>query len=141
MSGNDECPSGNFGDVSQLTNWVLDSEATCHITPEVSYFIPGLLEDTEKHIEVADGHHVTEKQNGQALVKMCKKNRNPFIATLHNLLLAPGFCNRLFSIITLLNSVHTCLIQKGFCMVYFGAKNIRLNYHISHKGNTHFFEK
>ena len=64
MSGNDECPSGNFGDVSQLTNWVLDSEATCHMTPEVSDFIPCLLEDAYKYIEVADGNHVTAKQKG-----------------------------------------------------------------------------
>ena len=41
MSVNDECPSGNFGDSSQLTNWILDSGAMCHIKPEVSDFIPG----------------------------------------------------------------------------------------------------
>ena len=40
MSSNDEFLSGNFGDSSQLTNWILDSRATCHMTPEVSYFIP-----------------------------------------------------------------------------------------------------
>ena len=61
MSGNDECLSGNFGDSSQLTNWILDSGATCNMKPEVSYFIPGLLEDKDKHIEVAEGHHVTAK--------------------------------------------------------------------------------
>ena len=31
-------------------------------------------------------------------------------------------CNKLFSIIMLLNSGHTCLFYKGFCTVYFGAK-------------------
>ena len=30
MSGNDECPRENFGDSSQLTNWILDSRSTCH---------------------------------------------------------------------------------------------------------------
>ena len=62
MSGNDECPSGNFGDSSQLTNFILDYGTTCHMTPEVSDLIPGLLQDTNKDIEVADGHHVTTKQ-------------------------------------------------------------------------------
>ena len=62
MSVNDKFPSGNFGDSSQLTDWVLDYGATCHMTPEVSDFIPVSLEDTDKHIEVADGHHVTSKQ-------------------------------------------------------------------------------
>ena len=41
MSGNDECPSGNFGNSSKLTNWTLNSGAMCHMTPDVSYFIPG----------------------------------------------------------------------------------------------------
>ena len=55
-------PSIHFGDSSQLTNWILDSGATFHMTPQVSDFIPGSLEDTDKHIEVADGHHVTAKK-------------------------------------------------------------------------------
>ena len=92
------------------------------MTPEVSYFIPGSLEDTDKYIEVADGHHVTEKQKGQVQIKMCDDNTDPFIATLHNVLLAPYLCDRLFSIITLMNSGHNCLFHKGFCTLYFGAK-------------------
>ena len=39
MSGNDKFPSGNFDDSSQLTNWILDSEANCHMTPEISDFL------------------------------------------------------------------------------------------------------
>ena len=62
MCDNDEFPSANFGDSSQLTNWILDSGATCHMIPEVSDFIPGSLEDTDKHIEVVYGHHVTAKK-------------------------------------------------------------------------------
>ena len=50
MSGNDECPSRDFGDMSQFTNWVLDSTATCNIMPQVSYFITVSLEDTDKNI-------------------------------------------------------------------------------------------
>ena len=65
MYGNDKIPSRNFGDSSQLTNWILDSGATCHMTPQVSDFIPGPLEDTVKCIEVVDGHHVTAKKKRQ----------------------------------------------------------------------------
>ena len=54
-----------YGDSSQLTNCILDSGAMCHMMPEVSDFIPGSLEDTDKYIEVADGHRVTAKQKGQ----------------------------------------------------------------------------
>ena len=53
---------------------------------------------------------------------MCGNNGDPFIATLHNVLLAPDLCNILFSIIKLMNSGHTYLLNNGFCNVYFGAR-------------------
>ena len=69
MSSDDKCSSENYDDSSQSTNWILDSGATCHMTPEVSYFIPRSLEDTDKYVEVADRHHVTAKQKGQVQIK------------------------------------------------------------------------
>ena len=92
------------------------------MTPEVTDFIPGSLEDTDKFIEVADGHHVTAKQKGSVRIQIFDDNGETFIATLYNVLLAPDLCDRLFSIITLINDGHTCLFHKGFCTVYFGAK-------------------
>ena len=62
MSSDDEQKNGEYGDSSQLTNWILDSRATCHMTPEVMDFIPGSLEDMDKFIEVTDIHHVTAKK-------------------------------------------------------------------------------
>ena len=53
---------------------------------------------------------------------MFDDNGKTFVATLYNVLLAPDLCDRLFSIITLMNDGHTCLFHKGFCTVYFGAK-------------------
>ena len=53
---------------------------------------------------------------------MCDDNGKTFIPTLYNVVLAPDLCDRLFSIITLMNSGHTCLFYKGFCTLYFGAK-------------------
>ena len=117
MSGNDKISSRDFGDSSKLTNWIVDSRATCHMTTQVSNFIPGSLEDTDKYTEVVDGHHVMAKQKGQVQTKMCDNNGHAFIATLHNVLLALDICNRLFSIITLMNLGHICLFQKGFCTV------------------------
>ena len=69
MSDNDKCSSRDFGDSLQLIICLLDSGATCHMTPQISDFITGLLEDTDKHIEVTDKHHVTAKQKGQVLIK------------------------------------------------------------------------
>ena len=142
MSVNDESSSRYFGDNSQLTNLILDSVAMCHMTPEFSIFIPLLLEDTDKYIEVTDGNHVTEQQKRQAQIKMCDGNGDTFIATLHNVLLALDICNRLFLVIKLINSGHTCLFYKLFCTVYFGDKRkMRLLYHIVHSLNIHFGEK
>ena len=92
------------------------------MTPEVSDFIPGTLENTDKTIEVADGHHITAKQKGQVRIQKCDDNGKTFIATLYNVLLAPDLCDSLFSIITLMNAGHTCLFHKKICTVYFGAE-------------------
>ena len=92
VSGNDECPSGNVGDSSQLTNYILDSGAAYHMTPDILDFIPGSLEDTDKHIEVADGYHVAEKQKGKVQIKVFSVNGDTFIATFRNVLLAPDLC-------------------------------------------------
>ena len=62
MPSDDERKSVKYGDSSQLTNWILDSVETCHMTPEVSDFVPGSLEDTDEYIEVAGGHHVTTEK-------------------------------------------------------------------------------
>ena len=87
------------------------------MTPEISDFIPGLLEDTDKYIEVSDGHHVTTKQKRQAQNKRCDNNRDPFIATFHSVLLEPDPFDGLFSIMNLMNLRYTCLFQKRFCTV------------------------
>ena len=47
MSDNDKCSGNDFGDSSQLENWILDSRATCHMTPQVQDFITDSLEDID----------------------------------------------------------------------------------------------
>ena len=75
MSNHDKRENKDYGNISQLTNWILDSGASCHMTPEVTDFIPGSLEDTDKFIEVADGHHVTAKQKGSVHIQIFDYNR------------------------------------------------------------------
>ena len=40
------------------------------MTPQVSYFIQGFLEDMDKHIEVADRNNVKAKPKGQVGIKI-----------------------------------------------------------------------
>ena len=103
MPYNAESPRRNYVDSLQLTNWILDSCATCHMTPEISDFLPGLLVETDKYVEVADEHFFTAKQTGEVQIKMCGKNGKPFIATLYKVKLVPDLCDRLFFNITLMN--------------------------------------
>ena len=50
-------------------------------------FVPGLIEDTDKYIEVEDVNYVTAKQKRQVQIIMCEYNGDPFIVALHNVLL------------------------------------------------------
>ena len=74
MSSDDEREIKECGDSSQLTSCILDSGATCHMTPKVTNLIPVSLEGTDKFIEVADGHHVTVKQKGSLRIQICNDN-------------------------------------------------------------------
>ena len=64
----------------------------------------------------------SQRKKVQERIKICDDNGDPFIATLHNVLLAPDLCDRLSSIITLMNSGHNFSFHKWFCNVQFGAK-------------------
>ena len=64
MYPNEESPILYFGYSYQLTNCILDSGTTCHMTPDISDFIPGPLVETDKYIEVADGGFFIAKQTG-----------------------------------------------------------------------------
>ena len=72
MSSDDERKSVKYGDSSQLTNWILYSGSTFHMTPEVTDCIPGSLEDTDKFIEVADGNHITAEKKDQYKYKCAR---------------------------------------------------------------------
>ena len=58
----------------------------------------------DRHIKIADGHHITAEQKVQVQIKMCDNNGDPFIVTLHN---ATDYFLSL-----LMNSGHTFLFNK-----------------------------
>ena len=62
MYSNAEIPRGDFGDILQLTNWILDSGVTCNMTPEISYFIPISLVETDAYIKVPDRNFITAEK-------------------------------------------------------------------------------
>ena len=64
MSSNAEITRINHEEISQLSNLVLNSDATCHMTPEISDFIPRWLVETYKYTKVTDRNFVTLKRTG-----------------------------------------------------------------------------
>ena len=53
-----------FGDSLKMSNCIIYSGETCHITSDISYFILVSLVKTDKYIEVKDEHFFTaEKQD------------------------------------------------------------------------------
>ena len=77
MPSNVESPRRYFGDSSQLTNWILDSGTTCHITPYISYCIPGSLMETDKYTEFTYGNFVTAKDTCYFKIKCVTTMENP----------------------------------------------------------------
>ena len=86
MSIDDKRKSGEYGDSSHLTNWILYSGATFHMTPEVTDFIPGALEDTDKFIEVADGHHIVEEHRSLGGSIISRLDNGAFVGLIYELL-------------------------------------------------------
>ena len=92
MSNNAAIPRRDYGYSSQLTHWVLDSGATCHMTPDISYCIPAHLWK-QINISMLNMGIFHSKKNRISSNKMRDNNVKPFVATLNNLLLSPDLCN------------------------------------------------
>ena len=102
-----ESPRRDSGDSLQLTNLILDSGDTCHMTPNISIFILVSMVETDNYIEVVDGHFVTAKQTGEVQIKLSVNNGKPSIDTLCNILFDPDLCDLLFFNNKIINSGHT----------------------------------
>ena len=93
------------------------------------------MAETDKYTKVADGHFFTAKQTKEVQIKMRDNNGKPFIDMLYNVLFAPYLCDRLFTIITLMNSGYTRLFYKVFCKILLinNEKNEVTLPHIAHQ--------
>ena len=52
-----------------LYNWVMDSRATCHMTPYQTDFLPDSVNQIKKIVEIADGYNVPANLSGTVLIK------------------------------------------------------------------------
>ena len=77
ISSNAESNRIYFGDRLQLTNLILDSGATCHMTPEILDFISISMVEMDKYIEVTDGNFITTKKQEKFKLKYMIIVKNP----------------------------------------------------------------
>ena len=104
-----------------LSNWLMDSGATSHMTPRLAD-----LEDVEEGlnlgIEVADGHIIHCTKSGKVRINMIDDNGNPLDAFLVDTLYVPGLNRRLFSITKFASLGHAASIQRNSIKLLFGSE-------------------
>ena len=93
MSYNVKCPRRDFGYISQMTTCVLGLSFNFSHDTRNFGFLPGLLVEMYKYIEVAYGNFFTEKQTGETQIKMRGDNIKRFIDMLYNVLFVSEFCD------------------------------------------------
>ena len=64
MYSSAEISRRDFGNISQLTNWILDSGVTCQMIPEIPDFILVSSVETDKYIVTAFGILFIAEQTG-----------------------------------------------------------------------------
>jgi len=105
-----------------LTNWLMDSGATSHMTPRLAD-----LEDVEEGlnlgIEVADGHIIHCTKSGKVRISMIDDNGIPLDAFLVDTLYVPGLNRRLFSITKFASLGHAASIQRNSIRLLFGEQS------------------
>ena len=84
--------------VHDLYNWVMDSGATCHMTPHESDFLPETVRSANKVVEVADGHTVPATLCGTVLVITSTDLGQKINLRIEDVLLVPNLERRLFSL-------------------------------------------
>ena len=71
---NIESASKDFGDSLQQTTSILDSNETCHMTPDISDFVLGPLVKMDKYCEVSFEHYVTAEKTGKVQISIHYNN-------------------------------------------------------------------
>jgi hypothetical protein len=85
--------------VTSVTDWLIDSGATAHMTPSKEDF-NGTLTPFDSIVETANGGIIRVTHRGTVRILMCDIFRpdNTIVVKLHNVLFVPGLTKRLLSV-------------------------------------------
>ena len=130
ISTNAEITGRYFWDILQLTDWTLDLDQLIiyHRSYCISYWVHFLRQTNTLNLRMGI---FTVKWKGEVCKKMCDDKGKLFTAALYNILIAPGSCNCIFSIIVLMNSGYVYLSHGCFCVVFFSSNQqnaVKLSY-------------
>ena len=81
-----------------LSNWVMDSGATCHMTPYESDFEHNSVSHTQKGVEDADGHNVPANLSSTILIRTKNDAGENITICLIAVLCVPHLERHLFSL-------------------------------------------
>ena len=122
--------------VHDLYNWVMDSGATCHMTPYKSDFLPETIRSVNKVVEVADGHTVPATLCGKVLVITSTDLGQKINLRIEDVLLVPNLERRLFSLMSLIEQDHDVRLSRNKgVQIYFSGERSPVtipmpNYHL-----------
>ena len=103
----------NFqGTAKVITNWLPDSGASSHMTPNLDD-----LYDVEKIgyeccVHLADGYTVETKLKGKVDIDMYSNDGLPITLTLEEVILVPGLSRRLFSLTNFASETHSVTLNR-----------------------------
>ena len=119
-----------------LSNWVMDSGCTCHMTPFKSDFLHHTLVHENKIVEVADGNSIPATLSGTINLHVYTAKHEKLLLTLQNVLFVPTLSRRLFSLMSLIEQGHDVRLSrtKGVQIYFAGVTSpvtLKMpNYHL-----------
>ena len=117
-------------------NWVIDSGATCHMTPYESDFLHETARSIDKVVEVADGHTVPATLCGTVLIYTMTDLGQKNNLCIEDVLFVRHLERRLFSLMSLIEENHDIHLsqQKGVKIYLDGEQSLVTipmpNYHL-----------
>ena len=109
------------GSCTIISNWVIDSGASAHMSPFLSDFVHGKMVSVSKIVQVADEYETPCNHKGQTHpLQMTSNNGKTVTAKMEHVLYVPTLNQHLMSVPCLTRSGHGVFFGDHYIRVYFG---------------------
>ena len=121
-----------------INNWLIDSGASKHMTPNLNDFDCDSLEPTGKIVTIADGTELQCHRFGKVTLRMHSDFGQEFYAKLQDVLYVPGLARRLFSVPAFTKQKHSITFSSNSATLLFGPTKVPVTLPIP--TSTDFYE-